>query len=305
MQEPQTHWRPGLKSNSGMKYMERKPERTIDRDVAKPLRMLSAYRTTSAVRSPPSPTCHKFSVGALVKIVGAAVGQTIWLIGVAQGIWLIECYFGLRHHLSGDGGDEGVPALEKAVEHDGLAVGGKGREDGQEEADGAHLDVAGPEGGGRVLEDALEVDAGKAAHEARGDNGAEAHDWFAHGRCGGGGTWELDEGDSRDEDAEGEPLEQWDLLSEHTDREECGREDLELVGDLAGGGVEVGCGDVEQIVLQHVDEGRHRHEQRVLPVNNHVRVHSLSDLHVKNAKNTHSRERRFAGSHAASCSAGH
>jgi len=54
--EPITQVGPGENLSSGMTHIDRIPEIMIDREVANPLRILSACLTTNAVMRPPSPT---------------------------------------------------------------------------------------------------------------------------------------------------------------------------------------------------------------------------------------------------------
>ena len=57
---------------------------------------------------------------------------------------------------------------------------------------------------------------------------------------------------------------------EEEDAEEGGSEYLELVEELVGGGVEVGHGEVGQVVLHRVQPRRHRQPEQVPRVVHHL-----------------------------------
>ena len=63
------------------------------------------------------------------------------------------------------------------------------------------------------------------------------------------GGLDLHDPDTDGERKEREPFDGRDAFAEEEDGEEGGGEDLHLVGDLEGGGVEVGGGDILEVVL--------------------------------------------------------
>eukprot|EP00962_Isochrysis_galbana_P030002 scaffold9696_cov112-Isochrysis_galbana.AAC.2 len=106
--------------------------------------------------------------------------------------------------------------------------------------------------------------------QAGGRDGGGAED----GRLTGSGCpprRQLHEHHPDEEQPEREPAPLRDLALEQQHCEECRGEQLELVGDLAGGSVEVGGGHVQQVVLHQVQQCRHAHQQRVLPVEHQAR----------------------------------
>ena len=67
---------------------------------------------------------------------------------------------------------------------------------------------------------------------------------------------EFGKGDTDGKDDEGHPLGPGEGALEEDDGKDGGGQDFELVADLVDGGVEVGEGDVEEVVLDSVEEGR-------------------------------------------------
>ena len=119
------------------------------------------------------------------------------------------------------------------------------------------MDVADPEGcvsaGG--FEYFFEVDAGEARAEAGDGNGDEANEVVAFRlSCGVGARGDLDAGDAEGEDEEGDPFCKGEGLAEEEHGEQGGSEDLALIGDLEGGGVEVGGSDELEVVLEGVED---------------------------------------------------
>lgn len=62
--------------------------------------------------------------------------------------------------------------------------------------------------------------------------------------------------DTSDEEKKGGPLDAGEAAAEKEDSKEAGGEDFSIVEDLVGGGIEVGNGEVEDVVLKGVEEGR-------------------------------------------------
>uniref|UniRef100_A0A182UMN9 Uncharacterized protein n=1 Tax=Anopheles merus TaxID=30066 RepID=A0A182UMN9_ANOME len=141
----------------------------------------------------------------------------------------------------------------------------------------AELDVAHPDGDVRALEHLLEVDAGQAGQEAGAERGTEPEQPVLlravarrHRLLAGRGRptvlarlRQLDARDADDEQDEGGPLGRQQAAAQYQHREHGRRENLQLVGDLVRGGIEMGRGHVQQIVLDDVQHRRDADLERV------------------------------------------
>ena len=73
----------------------------------------------------------------------------------------------------------------------------------------------------------------------------------------------LYESNSSHEDEQGQPLVDAQIPPQHGHGEQGRGQDLQLVGHLVGGCVQVGEGDVQQVVLERVDPRGDRQLQRL------------------------------------------
>ena len=171
---------------------------------------------------------------------------------------------GLEHD---DGEDGRGVAVEDAVLEDVRAGVVNHRREGEQQREDAELQVPDDDGGlAALLHQLLVEHPGVARGEAGGQHRAEPDQAVVSslGVRGGGGRGELHHRHARHQQHEGHPLPPGELLVEEEDGEARGGEDLELVGDLVGGRVQVGERHDQEVVLQRVEAGGHT-QQHSLP----------------------------------------
>lgn len=135
------------------------------------------------------------------------------------------------------------------------------REQPEGEREEAELHIAHPDGDVGPFENLFEVDSGETGEDAGGEGGRKAEQPVlldARGQfrlrvC------QLHEDHPREEDHERRPLFLEEAAPQDEHREQGRGEDLELVGDLVGGGVQIRRRNIQQVVLEDVGERRHAH----------------------------------------------
>lgn len=180
--------------------------------------------------------------------------------------------------------DEHIVAVEEAPVVDPSRVVHEAGEQPKGNAQQAELDIPHPHRDLGTLQDLLEVDAREAGQEAGSEGGPQSQHSVLFGgtcrrsRCSGTGRGgartatatarairlgQLDEDNAHHEEQQSTPLGVEELPAKDHHREHGRGEDLQLVGHLVGGGVQVRGGDVQQVVLDDVDERGDAHLESV------------------------------------------
>mmetsp|Transcript_3301 Transcript_3301/g.10845 ORF Transcript_3301/g.10845 Transcript_3301/m.10845 type:complete len:372 (-) Transcript_3301:182-1297(-) len=159
-------------------------------------------------------------------------------------------------------------ALQEAARADGAAVEPRDLAGADEQRQRAELHIPQPDRDLRCpLDDPLQPHAGEAREEARRRDGRHAANRAGRGE-GPAGTArrQLHKDDAEEENPQRHPAAEGDVALQQRHREEGCREQLQLVCDLAGSGVEVRRREVEEVVLHEVEQRGHADEESVSPV---------------------------------------